>query len=93
MYLNHVAFEPTLLRMEGNFVTMGGGKDFGWVRQTAFKTTCCGKVGIQFPCGTKGVLHGEPCTWFEGAWNLFVRSTYDKKQPTPPDNGKVLLQR
>jgi hypothetical protein len=49
------------------FVAMGVGEDFGWVWKTAFKTTTCGKVGIQLPCGNEGMSHGEACVWFEGA--------------------------
>jgi len=79
--------------MEGNFVTVGGGKDFGWVQQTAFKTTSYGKVGIQFPCGTKGVLHGENLYMVWRRMKFFAKSTYNEKQRAPLDNGKVLLQR
>jgi hypothetical protein len=46
---------------------MGVGEDFGHVWKNTFKTTKCGKVNIQLPCGTKGVSHGEACAWFEGA--------------------------
>jgi hypothetical protein len=53
--------------MEGYFVVVGAGKDFGRVWQIEFKTTTCREVNIQLPCGTKGVSHGEACTWFEGA--------------------------
>jgi hypothetical protein len=67
MYFNPIAFELTLWRVEGNFVVVGIRKDFGQVWQIAFKTTTCGKVGIQLACGTKGVSHGEACAWLEGA--------------------------
>jgi hypothetical protein len=56
--------------MEGYFVTVGVRKFFGWVLQIAFKTTACQKVNIQLPYGTKGVSHGEACTWFEGTQNF-----------------------
>jgi hypothetical protein len=36
---------------------MGVGEDFGWVQKTAFKTTTCGKISIQLPCGIEGVSH------------------------------------
>jgi len=43
--------------VEGDFVAMGVGEDFGWVQKTAFKTTTCGKISIQLPCGIEGVSH------------------------------------
>jgi hypothetical protein len=45
------------LKVEGDFVAMGVGEDFGWVWKTAFKITTCGKIGIQLPCGIEGVSH------------------------------------
>jgi hypothetical protein len=53
--------------VEGDFIVVGAGKDFGWVWQTTFKTTTCGKVGIQLLYGIERVSHGEACAWFEGA--------------------------
>jgi hypothetical protein len=43
--------------VEGDFVTMGIGEDFGQVWKIAFKSTTYGKVGIQLPCGIEGVSH------------------------------------
>jgi hypothetical protein len=53
--------------VQGDFVAMGKGEDFGRIWKIAFKTTTCGKVGFQFPCGIEKVLHGEACAWFESA--------------------------
>jgi hypothetical protein len=77
MYVDHVAFELVLWRMEGDFVIVGIGKDFGWVQQIAFKTIACGKVNIQLPCGIEGVSHGEAYAWFENARNFVVGWTCD----------------
>jgi hypothetical protein len=60
MYVNLVVFNLALWRVEGDFVVVGIGKDFGWVWKTAFKITTCGKIGIQLPCTWWS------CTW----WNL-----------------------
>jgi len=43
--------------VEGDFVAMEVGEDFGRVWKIAFKPTTCGKVGIQLPCGIEGVSH------------------------------------
>jgi hypothetical protein len=40
--------------VEGDFLILRAGKFFGQVWQIAFKTTTCGKISIQLPCGTKG---------------------------------------
>jgi hypothetical protein len=77
MYVNTIAFRPTLWRVKIDFVIVGVGKDFGQVWQTTFKTTTYRKINIQLPCGTKGVSHGEICAWFESAWNFAIASTCD----------------
>jgi hypothetical protein len=79
--------------VEGDFVAMGAGEDFEQVWKTAFKTTTCGKFGVQLACGIEGVSHGEACAWFEGALNFASGLTYDEKQLAPFDNYKILLQR
>jgi hypothetical protein len=63
--------------VEGDFLVMGIGRDFGQVQQIVFKTTTYQKVGIQLPCGTEGNSHGEACTWFEGAQNFAMGLTCD----------------
>ncbi len=92
MYVNHVTFRLALWKVEGDFVDVGVGKDFGWIQQITFKTTSYWKVSIQLAYGTKGVSHGEACAWFEGAHNFVAGSTYDRKQPTPLDDDGILLQ-
>lgn len=77
--------------MEEDFVIVGTRKDFGWVRQTAFKTIACGKINIQLPCGIEGVTHGETYAWFESVRNFIMGSTCDGRQPACPDNDGVLL--
>jgi len=71
---------------------VGVGEYFGRVWKIIFKTKIYGKFDILLPCGAKGVSHGEAGTWFESAQNFVARSAYDKGQPTPCDNDKVLLQ-
>jgi hypothetical protein len=78
--------------VEGNFVAMGVGEDFKQVWKTTFKTTTCGKFGIQLACGIEGVSHGEACAWFEGAQNFASGLTYNKRQFAPFDNYRILLQ-
>jgi hypothetical protein len=39
--------------VEGDFVTVEVGEDFGRIWKIAFKTIAYGKVGIQLPCGLK----------------------------------------
>jgi hypothetical protein len=63
--------------VEGDFIVMGTRKNFGQVRQIAFKTITYQKVDIQLLYGTKGNSHGEACTWFEGAQNFAMGLTYD----------------
>jgi hypothetical protein len=57
--------------VEGDFVVMETRKDFGQVRQIAFKITTYQKVDIQLPCRTEGNLDGEACAWFEGLDLIF----------------------
>jgi hypothetical protein len=52
--------------VEGDFVVVEAGEDFGQIWNFFFKTIAYGKVGIQLPCGIEGVSHGEACAWFEG---------------------------
>ncbi len=60
--------------------------------EIAFKTTTCGKVSFQLPCGIERVSHGEAFAWFESTWNFVVGSAYNGKKLASYDNDRVLLQ-
>ncbi len=78
--------------MEGDFVAVGEKKHIGWLWKIAFKAPTYAKFGMQLPYGAKGVSHGEVCAWFESTQNFATKSACDGREPTPPNNDKVLLQ-